>query len=267
MLKVAAYKIDMRKHAGEHPRIGAMDVCPLIPISGIEMPEVIQLSQKLGKRISEELNIPVFLYENSATRPERKSLAWLRNGQYENLENKLKAADFYPDFGKVAFNAKSGIAIVGARDFLIAYNINLDTKDISIAKKIAEEIRESGKNGIAGKLKNVKAIGWYIKDFDKVQISMNLTNYTATPVWKVFEEVHELAAKYNVKVTGSELVGMIPLKAVTECGAFFLKKNGQHHHISHTELVAYAIKYLGLNEVKPFDFQKKIIEFALVDDL
>ena len=267
MLKVAANNIDMRHQTGKHPRIGAMDVCPLVPIADIEMDEVIELSKKLGKRISDELNIPVYLYENSATVSERRNLAWLRSGEYEKLKNKLKAPNFVPDFGNAVFNAQSGIAIVGARDFLIAYNINLDTKDVAIAQRIAEEIRESGKNGVAGKLKYVKAIGWYIKEFDKVQISMNLTNYMATPVWKVFEEVHILASQYDVKVTGSELVGMIPLKAIAACGEFFLKKNGQHHHIPNNRLVMYAIKYLGLDEVKPFDYQKKIIEFALADTL
>jgi glutamate formiminotransferase/formiminotetrahydrofolate cyclodeaminase len=264
MQEVASKLIDMQAHKGEHPRIGAMDVCPLIPISNMEMYEAVELSNFLGQRVANELGIPVYLYENSAIVPERKNLAWLRSGEYEGLNAKIKEANFKPDFGQSDFNPQSGISIIGARDFLVAFNINLDTKDVNIAKEIAAQIRESGKNGIPGAWQKVKAIGWYIREFDKVQISMNLTDYKTTPVWKVFEEVHQSALDKGVNVTGSELVGMIPLKAIAECGEFFLKKNGQHHHhMSHSELVAYAVKYLGLDEVKPFDSQKKVIEFAI----
>lgn len=264
MIKAAQNLIDMRLHKGEHPRIGAMDVCPLIPISGISMTETVELSKILGQRIASELDIPVYLYENSACDTKRQNLAWLRKGEYEGLQNKLMKQDFYPDYGTNVFKEKSGIAIVGARNFLIAFNVNLDTKDIKVAQKIAEEIRESGKNNISGTLKNVKAIAWYIKEFDTIQISMNLTNYLITPIWQVFEEISTNAVLKGVNVTGSELVGMIPLKAITDVGCYVAAKNKFNiHTLSQTEIISTAIKYLRLDNIKPFDYTKKIIEIAL----
>lgn len=262
-VKTAAAHIDMSQHRGEHPRIGATDVCPLIPVAGVEMEEVVAISKALGARIGAELQLPVYLYEHSASSPERRNLAWLRKGEYEGLEQKMLSGHFAPDYGPATFNPKSGTCIVGAREFLIAYNINLATKDVQIARDIAAEIRESGDNKQPGLLKKVKAIGWYIKEFDQVQVSMNLTDYKTTPVHTVFEAVKTCAARHNVEVTGSELVGMIPLGAIAPCGEYFLKKNKLHHHLPHTELVAYAAQYLGLNDSKPFDPARKVIEFAL----
>jgi glutamate formiminotransferase/formiminotetrahydrofolate cyclodeaminase len=264
--KTASKLIDMHFHKGEHPRIGALDVCPFIPIEGIEMEEVIHLSHLFGQRVASELQIPVYLYEKSALKSERKNLAWIRSGEYENLAQKMKRIDFLPDYGTSEFNSKSGIVITGAREFLIAYNINLDTKNIDLAKNIAEIIRESGKNGVSGMLKNVKAIAWYIKEFDKIQISMNLTNYKITPLWKVFETVREVAASQGINITGSELVGMIPLKAIAETGIYFLQKEQKPINLNQHQLVEHAVKYLGLKEIKPFDIQKKVIEFALEND-
>jgi glutamate formiminotransferase / formiminotetrahydrofolate cyclodeaminase len=262
-IKKAAEMIDMRLHTGEHPRIGATDVCPLIPISGISFEEAIELSFQLGERVANELNIPVYLYEKSAKNLERKNLAWLRKGEYEGLQARLKQNDFIPDFGSAMFHPQTGISIMGVRNFLIAYNMNLDTKDVAIANKIAATIRESGTKNKPGLLKNVKAIGWYIKEFDKVQISMNLIDYKTTPIFEVYELVEKLATELGTSVTGSELVGMLPLDALTAAGNFFLKKNGLREHISQSELVEYAVSYLGLNDVKPFDPKKKIIEYVL----
>lgn len=262
-MKTAQSLIDMSIHRGEHPRIGAMDVCPIIPIKGITMIEAIRLSEILGKRIADELHIPVYLYEHSARKEERKNLAWVRSGEYEQLKNKMERNDFLPDFGKPVFNPKSGIAIVGAREFLIAYNINLDTLDIQKAKQIAEIVRESGKNGIKGKLNHLKAIAWYIKEFDKIQISMNLTNYKQTPLWQVFETVKQTALEFEINITGSELVGMIPLDAMLETAEYFIRKNELKKSFTEIEKVEFAVNQLGLREVKEFDLNKKIIEFAL----
>ncbi len=258
-IKKASETIDMRIHKGTHPRIAACDVCPLIPVSGVSMDEAVEYANQLGKRVAEELNIPVYLYENAATKPERKNLAWLRKGEYEGLEQKLKQSDFEPDFGTADFNPKSGIAIIGARPFLIAYNVNLATKDVAIAKQIASRIREKSETG----LPNVKAIGWYIDEFDKIQVSTNITDYTVTPVYKVFEAIKNEALALGTEVTGSELVGMIPLKAIAECGEHFLKINHMNHHLPHSELVAYGASFLNLNEVKSFEADKKVIEYGL----
>lgn len=261
-IKTASKLIDMPVHKGAHPRIGACDVCPFIPLGQTTMNEAIEISKNVAKRVADELNIPTYLYENSAASPERKNLAWLRKGEYENLSSKLLLPDFYPDFGKNTFNPKSGILITGARPFLIAYNVNLKSKDVEIAKKIASQIREKSPAG----LPNVKAIGWYIDEFDKVQVSTNITDYTITPVYKVFNTISSLAQSFNTEVTGSELVGMIPLHALSECGVHFLKSNHQPHHLPQTELADYAEKYLGLSDVKAFDKHKKVIELAMNAD-
>ncbi|MFN0048024.1 MAG: glutamate formimidoyltransferase [Cytophagales bacterium] len=258
-IKTASQLIDMREHNGTHPRIGACDVCPLIPISGVSMEETIEYSKKLGQRVANELDIPVFLYENASSTTERKNLAWLRSGEYENLENKLKKDNFKPDFGEPKFNARSGIAIIGARPFLIAYNVNLATKDVSAAKEIASLIREKSATG----LPKVKAIGWYIDEFDKVQVSTNITDFNITPVHEVFEKVKECASELDTQVTGSELVGMIPLKAIVDCGEYYLRSNKMANIFTNDELIEFGAKYLNLNEVKPFEAAKKVIELAL----
>lgn len=247
-IKTASEAIDMTVHKGTHPRIGATDVCPLIPISGIEMAEVIEISKQIAQRVWDELNIPAFLYNESAQYPERKNLAWIRKGEYENLQQKLKNQDFKPDFGNSIFNPKSGICIIGGRKFLLAYNVNLVTKDVQIAKEIANQIRESAPNG----LKNVKAIGWYIQEFDKVQVSMNLTDFSQTDIFTSFEKVKSLALQFGTQVTGSELVGMIPVAAIT--------KPNQPKTLASVVVNA---DYLGLNEVKSFNASKKVIEFVL----
>jgi len=259
-IKTASINIDMRNHKGTHPRMGACDVCPLIPITGMEMEEAVELANKLGQKVAKELNIPVFLYENAASVPERKNLAWIRKGEYEGLESKLRQTNFLPDYGKAEFSTKSGIATIGARSFLIAFNVNLATKDVAIAKQIASQIREKSMSG----LRNVKAIGWHIAEFDKVQVSTNITDFNVTPVYQVFEAVQQWAAQLGTEVTGSELVGMIPIKALSECGVYFLKKRGQSPHLlSISKLVEYGTVYLNLKEVKPFEAEKKIIECAL----
>lgn len=258
-IKEASEKIDMRTHKGTHPRIGACDVCPLIPIAGLNMAEAIEYSNLLAKRIAAELDIPVYLYENSSQKPERKNLAWIRQGEYENLEEKIKKADFVPDFGKPMFNPKSGICTVGARSFLIAYNVNLATKDVAVAKKIAALVREKSENG----LQKVKAIGWYIEEFDRVQVSTNITDYTVTSVFTVFEAIKKLANEFNTSVTGSELVGMIPLEALRQSGEQAMNLSHQNQTKTPKELAIFGANYLNLNEVKPFIAEEKVIEWAL----
>ncbi len=282
-IKRASELIDMSKHSGEHPRIGATDVCPLIPISNISIEETIEYSKKLAKRVAEELNIPTYLYEESATKPERRNLSTIRSGEYEGLSQKLQNPEWTPDYGKAEFNRKSGATVIGVRDFLIAYNVNLNTKSTKKANSVAFDVREQGrikrigdpvtgeilkdKNGNsvreAGSLKHVKAIGWFIKEFDIAQISMNLTNYKETPLHIAFEEVIKKSDSRGLRVTGSEIVGMIPLKVLTDAGIYFLKKQGRSHGVSEKELIHIAIKSLGLDELYKFDPNKKIIEYAL----
>ncbi len=242
-IKKASEKIDMSKHKGEHPRFGATDVCPLIPVSNISFKELIPYAEKLAKRVSETLNIPIYLYEYAAKEEKRKNLANVRSGEYEGLKEKISKKEWKPDFG-LAFNKKSGATAIGVRDFLIAYNINLNTKSTRLANAIAFDVREKGrikrkghpvigdivydKNGnpekIPGSLKHVKAIGWYIDEFGIAQISMNLTNITETPIHTVFDEVSKKAEIRGARVTGSELVGLIPLKSILDAGKYFLKK-------------------------------------------
>jgi glutamate formiminotransferase/formiminotetrahydrofolate cyclodeaminase len=283
--KVAAEVIDMSHHKGEHPRMGAMDVCPLIPISGITMSETAELARGLGKRIAEELGIPVYLYEYSAVSDERKNLATLRAGEYEALADKLKKPEWKPDFGNAQFNAKSGASVVGARDFLVAYNVNLNTTSVRRANAIAFDVRERGrvkrdgdpltgeilrdKDGEPiyepGSLQSVKAIGWYIEEFGIAQLSMNLTNVHVTPVHVAFDEVVDKAQARGVRVTGSELVGLIPLEAMLEAGRHYLRKQRRSVGVSDRELVHIAARSLGLNDVKPFNPDEKIIEYAIAD--
>jgi len=281
-IKAASEKIDMSKHSGEHPRFGATDVCPLIPVSNITFDELIPYAEKLAKKVSEELNIPIYLYEHAAREDKRRNLANVRSGEYEGLNKKINSKEWKPDFGS-SFNKKSGATAIGVRDFLIAYNINLNTKSTRLANAIAFDVREKGrikrkghpvigeivydKNGnpdtIPGSLKHVKAIGWYIEEFGIAQISMNLTNITETPIHTVFEEVVKKANARGASVTGSELVGLIPLKSMIDAGKHFLKKQNRSIGIPEKDIIKIAIESLGLNQVKTFDPNKNIIEYYL----
>ena len=281
-IKTASEKIDMSKHSGEHPRFGATDVCPLIPVSNITFDELIPYAEKLAKMVSEELNIPIYLYEHAAREDKRRNLANVRSGEYEGLNKKINSKEWKPDFGS-SFNKKSGATAIGVRDFLIAYNINLNTKSTRLANAIAFDVREKGrikrkghpvigeivydKNGnpdtIPGSLKHVKAIGWYIEEFGIAQISMNLTNITETPIHTVFEEVVKKANARGASVTGSELVGLIPLKSMIDAGKYFLKKQNRSIGIPEEDIIKIAIESLGLNQVKTFDPNKNIIEYYL----
>ena len=281
-IKTASEKIDMSKHSGEHPRFGATDVCPLIPVSNITFDELIPYAEKLAKKVSEELNIPIYLYEHAAREDKRRNLANVRSGEYEGLNKKINSKEWKPDFGS-SFNKKSGATAIGVRDFLIAYNINLNTKSTRLANAIAFDVREKGrikrkghpvigeivydKNGnpdtIPGSLKHVKAIGWYIEEFGIAQISMNLTNITETPIHTVFEEVVKKANARGASVTGSELVGLIPLKSMIDAGKYFLKKQNRSIGVPEEDIIKIAIESLGLNQVKTFDPNKNIIEYYL----
>ena len=281
-IKTASEKIDMSKHSVEHPRFGATDVCPLIPVSNITFEELIPYAEKLAKKVSEELNIPIYLYEHSAREDKRRNLANIRSGEYEGLSKKINSKEWKPDFGN-AFNKKSGATAIGVRDFLIAYNINLNTKSTRLANAIAFDVREKGrikrkghpvigeivydKDGnpdtIPGSLKHVKAIGWYIEEFGIAQISMNLTNITKTPIHTVFEEVVKKANARGASVTGSELVGLIPLKSMIDAGKYFLKKQNRSIGIPEVDIIKIAIESLGLNQLKDFNPTKNIIEYYL----
>jgi glutamate formiminotransferase/formiminotetrahydrofolate cyclodeaminase len=274
----AAELIDMRKHSGAHARLGATDVCPLVPISGISMEECIELSRSLAERVARELKIPVYLYEKSARLPERQNLAEIRKGEYEGLPEKLKDPEWIPDYGKAVFNAKSGATVIGVREFLIAYNVNLNTRDRRLAHDIALTVREAGrvrrdkqgnilrdKNGEAlkqpGVLPSCKAVGWYIDEYRKAQVSINLTNYKITPPHKVFEEIRSLANTQGLRVTGSEIVGLVPLEAMLMAGRYYLKAQGKSTGAPEKDLIETAIHSLGLNDVSIFDPAKKIIEY------
>ena len=287
-IKVASDLIDMSKHHGSHSRIGATDVCPIIPISEISIKECIELSENLAKRVGEELNIPVFLYEKSAKDLNRVNLANIRKGEYEGLAQKLNDIKWKPDFGPSTFNKKSGATVIGVRDFLIAYNINLNTTNVRIATDIAFEIREKGrskrkpnpkspilldgeiirdKKGApikkSGLFKDVKAVGWYVDEFKCAQISINFNNYKKSTIHEVFDKVCELANERGVRVTGSELVGLIPLDAMLMAGTFFLSKQRSSNGIPENDIINIVTQSLGLNDVTPFDPRKKIIEYAI----
>ncbi len=282
-IKVASEKIDMSKHKGEHPRFGATDVCPLIPISDVSFDELVPYAEKLGERVAKELKIPVYLYEHAAKNKERKNLANVRSGEYEGLKEKLLEKQWKPDFGTTIFNEKSGALAIGVRDFLIAYNVNLNTKSTRLANAIAFDVREKGRikrkghpvigdivydskgnpMTIPGSLKHVKAIGWYIEEFGISQISMNLTNINETPIHVVFDEVSKKAEKRGARVTGSEIVGLIPLKPMLDAGKYFLKKQNRSIGIPEIDIIKIAVESLGLNQVKKFIPEKNIIEYYL----
>jgi len=282
-VKMASEIIDMSKHRGAHPRMGATDVCPFVPVSGITMEETVKYAREVAERIGNELGIPVYCYENAAFTPQRKNLAYCRSGEYEGLNKKLSDPDWKPDFGPSAFNERSGATAVGARDFLVAFNVNLNTTSTRRANAIAYDVREKGRpkregdpvNGkimknesgekimIPGSLKSVKAIGWYIEEYGIAQISMNLTDISVTPVHIAFDEVCRKADARGIRVTGSELVGLIPLKSLLDAGRYFLAKQQRSGGVSDEELIKIAIRSMGLNDIHPFKPEEKVIEFVM----
>ncbi len=282
-VKMASEIIDMSKHSGEHPRFGATDVCPLVPVSGITMEETVGYAHRLAGKIGNEISIPVYCYENAALSEDRRNLASVRSGEYEGLPEKLANPVWKPDFGPAEFMPRTGAIAVGARDFLVAYNINLNTTSTRRANAIAFDVRERGrtqregdsltgkilknKEGnpvmIPGSLKEVKAIGWFIEEYGVAQISMNLTNISITPVHVAFDEVCKKADARGIRVSGSELVGLIPLNAMLEAGRYFLKKQQRSTGVSDSELIKIAVKSMGLDELGPFDPNEKIIEYQL----
>ncbi|HTB06527.1 MAG TPA: glutamate formimidoyltransferase [Bacteroidia bacterium] len=271
-IKKAAELIDMTKHKGEHPRMGATDVCPLIPLSNITVEETIKYANQLASRVGKELSIPVYLYELAQPDEKRNNLSVIREGEYEGLSKKIKKAEWKPDFGPAEFNVRSGGTVIGVRDFLVAYNVNLNTTSVRRANSIAFDIRERGreivdekgnKKQVPGSLKAVKAIGWYIEEYGQAQVSINLTNINITPVHIAFEEADKKATERGMRVTGSELVGLIPLHAMLEAGKYFLKKQKRSVGVSEKELIHIAIKSLGLDELSEFDPEKKIIEYKM----
>jgi glutamate formiminotransferase/formiminotetrahydrofolate cyclodeaminase len=273
-IKKAGELIDMGKHKGEHPRMGATDVCPLIPVSNITMEETGAWAQKLAKRVGEELLLPVYLYEAAQPNKDRSNLSVIRAGEYEDFFKKIKLPEWKPDFGPSEFDAKRGATVIGARDFLVAYNVNLNTTSTRRANAIAFDIREAGrkiKNEKGedvvkpGSLKCVKAIGWYIEEYGIAQISINLTNLNVTPVHIAFDECCKKADERGIRVTGSELVGLIPLKAMLDAGKYFLKKQERSAGVSEKELIRIAVKSMGLDELAPFKPEEKIIEYMLMN--
>ena len=280
LIKKASELIDMRNHKGEHSRMGSTDVCPLIPVKNVSMQECVDLSKKLAKKVSKDLSIPVFLYENSASNIERVNLANIRKGEYEGMFEKIKQDNWKPDFGKSENNAKNGAIAIGAREFLIAYNINLNTFDKKIATDIALDIREAGrakrdKNGNIirdkfgkmlkkpGSLKYCKAVGWYIDEYNQAQVSINLTNYKKTSIFKTFDEVRKEARKRGARVTGSEIVGLMPLDSLLDCGRYYLKKQKRSTGIPEKDILNIAIQSLGLSDISTFDINEKIIEYRI----
>ena len=278
-IKKASELIDMTKHLGEHPRMGATDVCPLIPIQNVSMEECINYSHKLAQKVSQKLNIPIYMYEQSASNKIRVNLANIRKGEYEGMKEKILLDDWLPDYGS-KFNKKSGVTAIGVREFLIAYNVNLNTSDKKLASDIALDIREAGrakrdKNGkiirdnenkiikVPGMLKSVKGVGWYLEEHNIAQVSMNLVNYKETSLHETFEEVRKQAVKRGLRVTGSELVGLIPLNALLDAGKFYLKKQNKSTGVTDEQLIHIAVKSLGLDEMYDFKNKEKIIEYMI----
>ncbi len=284
-IRKAGQLIDMRRHKGEHPRMGATDVCPLIPVAGISMEETVAYAKSLGERVGRELGIPVYLYEYAQPDVSRKNLSVIRAGEYEGFFKKIKQPGWKPDFGPSEFPAGTGATVIGARDFLVAYNVNLNTTSVRRANSIAFDVREAGRvkregNPVTGKivtdekgnpvnipgsLKSVKAIGWYIEEYGIAQISMNLTNINITPVHIAFDEVCRKAEARGIRVTGSELVGLVPLKSMLDAGKYFLARQKRSAGVSEKELIKIAVKSLGLDELAPFKPGERIIEYLLED--
>ena len=282
-IRKAGELIDMQKHSGEHPRMGATDVCPLIPVSGISLEDTADWARKLAERVGTEIKIPVYLYEAAQKNNSRKNLSVIRAGEYEGFSEKIKDPQWVPDFGPAVFDVKRGATVIGARDFLIAYNVNLNTTSVRRANSIAFDVREAGRvkrtgdpiNGpveldknnqpviIPGSLKNVKAIGWFIEEYGIAQISMNLTNISVTPLHIAFEEVCKKAEVRGIRVTGSELVGLVPLKSMLDAGKYFLKKQKRSTGLSEKELIRIAVITLGLDELSTFKPEERIIEYLL----
>jgi len=270
-IKKAGELIDMSKHKGEHPRMGATDVCPLIPIANISMEETAKYAQQLAERVGNELHIPVYLYEAAQPNKSRNNLSVIRAGEYEGFFKKIKEPEWKPDFGPAEFDAKRGGTVIGARDFLVAYNINLNTTSTRRANAIAFDVREAGRNveengkkvNKPGTLKSVKAIGWYIEEYGVAQISMNLTNINTVPVHIAFDEVCKKADARGIRVTGSELVGLVPLKSLTDAGKYFLQKQKRSIGVSDKELIKIAVKSMGLDELGPFKPEERVIEYLL----
>jgi glutamate formiminotransferase/formiminotetrahydrofolate cyclodeaminase len=284
-IRKAGELIDMRQHKGEHPRMGATDVCPLIPVAGISMEETAEWALKLAERVGNELELPVYLYEAAQKNKDRSNLSVIRAGEYEGFSEKIERPGWKPDFGPAVFDEKRGATVVGARDFLVAYNVNLNTTSVRRANSVAFDVREAGRikrngdpvygeivkdeNGlpvmIPGSLKSVKAIGWFIKEYGVAQISMNLTNISITPLHIAFDEVCRKAEARGIRVTGSELVGLIPLQSLLDAGKYFLKKQNRSAGVSEKELVRIAILTMGLDELGPFKPEERIIEYLLKD--
>jgi glutamate formiminotransferase/formiminotetrahydrofolate cyclodeaminase len=282
-IQKAAELIDMRKQKGAHPRMGATDVCPFIPVSNVSWDEAIECAKQLGKRVGEELKIPVYLYEKAAADPARSNLSIIRAGEYEGFFEKIKEPAWKPDFGPSVFPEKSGATVIGAREFLVAYNANLNTRAVRRANSVAFDVRENGRiktedgtpagkpvldaNGepvrIPGMLKHVKAIGWYVEEYRMAQVSMNLTNLEETPLHVAFDACAESAAKRGMRVTGSEIVGMLPKKCLVDAGRHYLRKQKWSEGASEEELIEVAVRSMGLSELKPFDPKEKIIEFKM----
>jgi len=285
-IKKSMEVIDMSKHKGEHPRFGATDVCPLVPISNITMEETVIYARKLAERVGTELGIPVYCYENAALIENRRNLANCRSGEYEGLPKKLSDLSWKPDFGPAKFLPRSGAVAIGARDFLVAYNVNLNTTSTRRANSVAFDIREKGRpmregntiNGkivkdaqgnpinIPGSLKACKAIGWFIEEYGIAQVSINLTNISITPVHIAFDEACKKAQERGMRVTGSELIGLAPLKVFIDAGKYFLEKQQRSTGVSESELIKIAVKSLGLDDLKPFNPYEKIIEYVLQDE-
>jgi glutamate formiminotransferase/formiminotetrahydrofolate cyclodeaminase len=273
-IQTAGQVIDMRHHTGEHPRMGATDVCPLVPIAGITMEETAKFARKLAERVGRELALPVYLYEAAQPDKSRSNLAVIRAGEYEGLAQKIVKPEWKPDFGPATFDAKRGATVIGARDFLVAYNVNLNTTSTRRANAIAFDVREAGRtikdaagNDVQqpGTLKSVKAIGWYIAEYGVAQVSMNLTNIDVTPVHIAFDEVCRAAQARGVRVTGSELVGLVPLRCLLDAGRYFLVKQQRSVGVSEKELVKIAIRSLGLDDLTPFKPEERVIEYLLND--
>lgn len=271
-IRIAAERIDMRRHEGTHPRMGATDVCPLIPLGDLQMADAVSWAQFLGQRVGQELHIPVYLYEHAATRPQCRNLSDIRRGEYEGLRQKMADPQWFPDFGPSEFPEQTGATVIGARDFLLAYNINLNTPLVARANQIASRVRESGRRvrqpdgtwqQLAGRCPGTKAIGWYLDEYGTTQVSMNLTDRHQTGLAKAFQACVEEAQALGIRVTGSELIGMVPLDAMLEAGRYFLRKQNRSTALPESEIIDTALRSLGLQEFGAFDPNKRILEYAL----
>lgn len=270
-IRLAGELIDMSRHHGEHPRMGATDVCPLVPISDLTMDEAAEFARQLGERVGRELELPVFLYEQAQPDPTRRNLSRIRAGEYEGLADRIVTPEWKPDFGPARFDARRGATAIGARDFLVAYNINLNTTSTRRANAVAFDVREGGRKQPGplgepagpGTLKAVKAIGWFIEEYGIAQVSMNLTNISLTSVHDAFDECVRAAADRGIRVTGSELVGLVPLRCLTEAGRHFLAKQQRSAGVSERELVKIAVRSLGLDDLAPFNPDERVIEYLL----